>query len=92
MSFIRESGVAVKLGGACGGFLNFEKVMLEVVTGLKELVKEEVGLEGRIWFRIEPSRGVARKGARLMKVTRMNRMAEKRRMKRPLERASVKSL
>ncbi len=89
VSLISESGVAVKLGGAWGGFLNFEEVMLEVVTGLKEFVEDVVGLKGRNWFKMEPSRGVARKGARLMKVTRIKRAAERRRMNRPFERASV---
>jgi hypothetical protein len=69
--------------------LNFDEDILDVETGLKELVEDVVGLKGRIWFKIAPSRGGARKGARVMKVTRVKRAAEARRMKRPFERASV---
>ena len=79
----------MKLGGAWGGFLNFEEVMLDVVTGLNGLVEVVIGLEGRSWFRIEPKRGVVRKGARLTRVTRVKRARETRKMTRPLERASV---
>lgn len=39
-----ESGVAVKLGGACGGFL---KAMAEVLIGLQGFVEEVTGLKGR---------------------------------------------
>jgi hypothetical protein len=60
--------------------------MLEVVTGLNGLVKDEVG---RIWFNREPNRGAVRKGARLIKVTRMKREIEARRRRRPFERASL---
>ena len=79
----------MKLGGAWGGFLNFEEVMLEVVTGLNGLLEDVVGLKGRIWFKMEPSRGVARKGARLMKATREKRANEARKMTRLFERASL---
>ena len=64
--------------------------MLEVVTGLREVVEVVAGLKGRIWLKIDPSREVARNGARLTRVTRVKRAAEARRMRRALERASVK--
>ena len=79
----------MKLGGAWGGFLNLEEVMLEVVTGLNWLVDDAVGFTGRIWFKVEPSREIARKGARLMKVTRVKRARETMKKKRPLKRASL---
>ena len=88
VSLINDSGVAVKLGGAWGGFLNLDEVILLVVTGLREPVEDAVGLKGRIWFKMEPSRGGARKGARASRVTTVKRTPE-RRERRSFERASV---
>lgn len=71
-----ESGVAVKLGGACGGFLN---PMAEVLRGLQGAAAEVTGLKGRTWFSMEPNREGARKGARMTRQTMVKRVAEVRR-------------
>ncbi len=60
---------------------NFVGAIAEVVTGLKVLVAEAAGLNGRIWFKMEPSRGEARKGARMTRQTMEKRAAEARRMR-----------
>jgi hypothetical protein len=64
---------------------------VEVVTGLKGLVDDEVlaGLKGRIWFRRDPNRRGARKGARMTRQTRMKRAAEVRRVTKYLDRARM---
>jgi hypothetical protein len=71
----------VKVGGAWGGLRNLAGAMVEVVTGLRELVAEAAGLKGRIWFKMEPSRGEARKGARMTRHRMEKRAAEARRMR-----------
>lgn len=55
------------MGGACGGFWNFDGAMVEVVIG-----RDRVGdvVRGRIWLKIETRRGVGRKGARMTKMER----------------------
>lgn len=47
VSFKTDSGVAVKLGGACGGLRNFSELMAEVVTGRNGFVDEVAGMKGR---------------------------------------------
>jgi len=76
VSATTESGVAVKLGGACGGFLN---PMADVLRGLQGLDVEVTGLNGRTWFNIEPNREGARNGARMTRQTMVKRVAEERR-------------
>lgn len=88
VSSTTDSGVAVKLGGAWGGF---RKAMAEVLTGLKGLVEEVTGLNGRTWFTIEPSRDEARKGARMTRAVMMKRIAVEERMRTCFSRARMTS-
>lgn len=67
-------GVAVNVGGACGGLLNFCGAMVDVVTGRIELQVGDV-LRGLIWLRIEDRRVCARNGARMTTKMRKQRIA-----------------